>query len=161
MLLAFLMMIALQVQGQCWKEAAAGAGHAAAIATDGKLWSWGWNFEHALGYAYPTSYVPGKVNNDTDWKSVDTGDDYTVIQKNDGTIWCTGRKSFMQLAKTDGFNAPLSQVNMGNEWKSFSCSRNFVLFIKNDGTLWAWGADTNGNTGSGETANQAFLFPVP
>jgi hypothetical protein len=49
---------------------------------------------------------------------------------------------------------------MGNEWKSFSCSNDFVLFIKNDGTLWAWGADNNGNTGSGETANQAFLFPV-
>jgi alpha-tubulin suppressor-like RCC1 family protein len=107
--------------GTDWKQVFCANYHAAAIKTDGTLWTWGYNAEGALGTndtihrSTPvTTFVGG-----TNWKQVSGGSSHTAAIKTDGTLWTWGR-NWGQLGVNDTFPNRLTPVTTfagGTNWK--------------------------------------------
>ena len=73
--------------------------HAAAIKTDGTLWSWGGNDNGELGHNEQGSDIssPKQVGSDTTWSEVETSNTTTYATKTDGTLWGFGKNNTGEL----------------------------------------------------------------
>ena len=145
--------------GTNWKQVATKWDHAAAIKTDGTLWTWGYNGTGQLGdnttvnKSSPIQTVSGGTN----WKQVSVGFGFTTAIKTDGTLWAWGYNSFGMLG--DGTStwrsSPVQTVSGGTNWKQVSSSGYGTAAIKTDGTLWVWGEGSYGSLGDNTTANKS------
>jgi alpha-tubulin suppressor-like RCC1 family protein len=133
-------------RGTNWKQVSCGYGHAAAIKTDGTLWTWGQNYYGGLGdntiimKSSPVQTIAGGTN----WKQVSCGpfDAHTAAIKTDGTLWCWGYNAYGKLGDntTTNRSSPIQTIAFGTNWKQVSCGSGHTAAIKTDGTLWTWGA---------------------
>jgi alpha-tubulin suppressor-like RCC1 family protein len=130
--------------GANWKQVESGIfQNAAAIKTDGTLWTWGRGTARQLGNAAtsnrgtPITTFAGGNN----WKQVSVGSAHMAAIKTDGTLWTWGVGSYGQLgnAVTTNTSTPVTTFAGGTNWKQVSCGRLFTTAIKTDGTLWTWG----------------------
>ena len=140
-----------------WSKIAMGnnAYHAAAIKTDGTLWTWGMNYAGALGLGNTTYYSsPVQVGALTTWSTVAAGYNCTSAIKTDGTLWAWGFNSVGQVGdgSTTNRSSPV-QVGALTTWLSVACGGYHVIATKTDGTLWAWGKNSSGELGQGNTTN--------
>ena len=140
-----------------WKQiefaAATGSSNlAAAIKTDGTLWTWGPNFYGQLGNGTAGNYYssPIQVGTLTNWKQVACGSGNVVSIKTDGTLWAWGNNQYGQLGNgvTITYSSPI-QIGKLTDWKQVSLNYHATFAIKTDGTLWAWGWNPYGNLGNG------------
>jgi alpha-tubulin suppressor-like RCC1 family protein len=136
-------------------QVAAGLNHAAAVASDGSVWTWGDNGFGELGYATPGGLPAGiatRVPGVTDVKQVAAGSNFTVALRADGEVWTWGRGDFGQLGDgthVTGRTTParnravygMTQISVGN---------NYALALR-PGSVWAWGANFMGQLGNGST----------
>jgi alpha-tubulin suppressor-like RCC1 family protein len=143
--------------GTNWKQVSCGNQNTAAIKTDGTLWTWGENFQGAVGInisggnnrrSTPVTTFAGGTN----WKQVSVGYHVAAI-KTDGTLWTWGSNGSGQLGdntKTIKY-FPVTTFAGGTNWKQVSCSiqnnRFVTSAIKTDGTLWTWGENSYGQLG--------------
>ena len=152
-----------------WRYVAGGTLMAAAIKTNGSLWTWGRNNTGALGdntnisKSSPVQTVAGGNN----WKTVAVGGlnqiagagfgSHTLAIKTDGTLWVWGMGLYGQLGTNTGadFNSPVQTVAGGTNWKSVSAGYFWSAAVKTDGTLWTWGANNYGQLGD-NTVIRAF-----
>jgi len=145
--------------GTNWKQMANGFGHTACIKTDGRLWTWGWNFRGQLG----DNTTAGKsspvqtVAAGTNWKLVSGGQFHTACIKTDGTLWTWGDNSQGQLGDNTIANksSPVQTVAGGTNWKLVASGNYHTAAIKTDGTLWTWGLNTDGQLGDNTIANKS------
>ena len=138
--------------GTNWKQVSAGDAHAAAIKTDGTLWTWGYNFLGQLGdnTAITRSIPVTTFAGGTNWKQVSCGSNHTAAIKTDGTLWTWGRNSDGQLGTGGGDKPTPVQVASATKWKQVSCLNLNTAAIQTDGTLWTWGANSYGQLGVGD-----------
>jgi alpha-tubulin suppressor-like RCC1 family protein len=103
--------------------------HAAAIKTDGTLWSWGSNSIGKLGLGDVVDRSsPTQVGTDTNWSSVSLGSNNTLLAlKTNGTIWTWGNIRF-----GEGFRSSPIQVGSATNWS---------LVRADDGTVMAIAAN--------------------
>jgi alpha-tubulin suppressor-like RCC1 family protein len=146
-----------------WSDVSAGLAvnnqaHAAAIKTDGTLWTWGSLTYGKLGGAtYTSKSSPTQVGSLTTWIGVSAGRDHSAAVKNDGTLWLWGRNSY----GTTGFNTGSgnttspAQLGTGTNWTSVDAGVLGTAAIKTDGTLWMWGVNTNGKLGLNTAGNRS------
>lgn len=130
--------------GTNWSYVACGGNHAAAIKTDGTLWTWGRNNNGQLGdntttnKSSPVQTIAGGTN----WSKVACGYRQTAAIKTDGTLWTWGRNSYGSLGddtRTDR-SSPVQTIALGTNWSSVSVGyREYIAATKTDGTLWLWG----------------------
>jgi len=139
-----------------WKTISScnGTYNAAAIKTDGTLWTWGYNVHGTLGLGNTTSYSsPKQVGALTTWSKVSVNSYSCFAIKTDGTLWSWGYNGSgnLGLNNTTYYSSP-KQVGALTTWSNiFSSGGSFALAIKTDGTLWTWGANTYGRLGLGNT----------
>lgn len=139
--------------GTQWTDVAAGYGHAAAIRSDGTLWTWGNNTSGQLGVGDSLSRTsPVRVGNDSDWVAVACGG-HTWALKANGSLWAWGSNSEGQLGVGDTA-ARLVPVRVGaaNHWAKIAVGRNSSAALTTEGALWAAGESPSGQSGNGETA---------
>jgi len=143
--------------GTNWKSVANGGDFAAAIKTDGTLWTWGVNQGGKLGNlsaggATPVTTFAGGTN----WKYVECANNTVVAIKTDGTLWTWGSNYGGQLGNntTSQRNTPVTTFAGGTNWKSASAWGNTMAAIKTDGTLWTWGSN-GGNLGTNDTITRS------
>ena len=138
--------------GTNWKQVGCGGNiHAAAIKTDGTLWTWGQNLFGTLGdntgtdRSTPVTTFAGGTN----WKQVSCGTQYDMAIKTDGTLWTWGRNSYGQLGDNTTTNqtTPVTTFAGGTNWKQVSSGDRHTAAIKTDGTLWTWGRNAYGQLG--------------
>ena len=141
--------------GTNWKEISQNNGNglnpAAAIKTDGTLWTWGYNNSGQLGdnttitKSSPVQTVAGGTN----WKQVSTGHIACGAIKTDGTLWMWGFNSNGELGDNTRTNrsSPIQTIASGNNWKQLSFGYTTAGAIKTDGTLWTWGNNYYGALG--------------
>jgi alpha-tubulin suppressor-like RCC1 family protein len=146
--------------GANWKQVSCGyVSHAAAIKTDGTLWTWGLNISGQLGDNTVTSRSSPvqTVAFGTNWKQVSAGKDYTTAIKTDGTLWCWGLNASGQLGDNTATtrSSPVQTVAFGTNWKQVSAGYKYTAAIKTDGTLWCWGENTNGQLGDNTRTNRS------
>jgi alpha-tubulin suppressor-like RCC1 family protein len=137
--------------GTNWKLVACGGEHAAAIKTDGTLWTWGFNSNGQLGDNSVTSRSSPvqTVSGGTNWKQVAGGYLNTAAIKTDGTLWTWGRNTEGQLGDntTTHRSSPVQTVSGGTNWKQVDNGLYHTVAIKTDGTLWGWGRNDIGGLG--------------
>jgi alpha-tubulin suppressor-like RCC1 family protein len=146
--------------GTNWKQISNGGTHAAAIKTDGTLWTWGRGGEGQLGTndttnrnTPVTTFLGG-----TNWKQVSCGFQHTAAIKTDGTLWTWGLGTNGQLGTNDitpNRSTPVTTFLGGTNWKQVSCGIQHTAAIKTDGTLWTWGLGTFGRLGNNDTTNRS------
>ena len=119
---------------------------AAAIKTDGTLWTWGGNEYGQLGQNSRTYYsspiqIPG-----TTWSKIDLGYHACAGLKTDGTLWTWGMNNNGMLGQSQPGNSKYSSPVQvpGTTWKHISFSHYNLLATKTDGTLWGWGPNESG-----------------
>jgi len=141
-----------QTYANTWKQISAGYKYAAAVKTDGTLWTWGTADYGGLGInslttkSTPVTTFAGGTN----WKQIDCASTSIIAAiKTDGTLWTWGWNQNQQL----GINAandrstPVTTFAGGTDWKQVSSGTNHTAAIKTDGTLWIWGTGDVGQLG--------------
>ena len=133
--------------GTNWRQVAGGIQHAAAIKTDGTLWTWGLGNFGQLGTNdttqrnTPVTTFAGGTN----WRQVAGGGQHTSAIKTDGTLWTWGLNSGAfgpgALGTNDTTNrlTPVTTFAGGTNWRQVGCGGQHTAAIKTDGTLWTWG----------------------
>jgi uncharacterized delta-60 repeat protein len=150
------------IHAQCWDELYPNSPFAKA--TNGNLYSWGYNLTGDLGLGDNVIHnIPTKVNlTNGCWKSISasTGSfSDTFAIKMDGTLWAAGFNDHGQLG--DGTRVDKNtfvQIGTSNDWQFVSTCVSCTLAIKTNGTLWCWGNNIGGLLGAGPTGD--ILSPV-
>lgn len=110
-----------------WKHISVSGQVAAAIKTDGTLWTWGAGSRGTLGLNDGLSRSsPVQVGTLTDWKYVDCGFEQVKAIKTDGTLWAWGRFDTSIYVHS---SSP-QQVGTSTGWKVISAGAYMAIGIK-------------------------------
>ena len=145
----------------------AGSGHSLALCSDGRLFSWGYNYNGELGNnTTSNSGVPVAVsiaNTALAGKlvtAISAGADHNLALCSDGTVVGWGYNAYGQLGNFNTFNsttptavvvegAPLT----GKTVVAVSAGAAHSLVLCSDGTLVDWGGNSYGQLGNNTTTN--------
>jgi alpha-tubulin suppressor-like RCC1 family protein len=145
--------------GTNWKQVSCGKFLAAAIKTDGTLWTWGDNSYGNLGDGTMTnkSSPIQTVSGGTNWKIISTGDNGIAAIKTDGTLWSWGRNDIGQMGDNTTLHksSPVQTISGGTNWKQVSMGTFHISAIKTDGSLWLWGYNNYGQLGNNTITNKS------
>ena len=141
-----------------WKQVSCGGAFAAAIKTDGTLWTWGANSQGQLGNNNTTTRCTPVTTSvgGTDWRQVSCGSEHVAAIKTDGTLWAWGDNSASQLGNFEASvdkRSPVPVFGSATNWKQVSCGGVHTAAVKTDGTLWTWGRNIEGQLGINITSN--------
>lgn len=133
--------------------------HAGVKASDGSLWTWGYNGYGCLGNGTSGNGTRSPVQlGSYSWKMVSgaySNDGFNgsfCAIRSDGRLWCWGSNQSGQLGDgTTTYRSSPVQVAGGDYWKFVSCGLGFALGIKTDNSLWAWGRNQYGMLGDNST----------
>ena len=139
--------------------------HNAALSSDGKIYTWGFNSMGQLGddtttnQSSPAEIVP-QTGSNSDWSLLGAGNFNTYAVKPDGSIWGWGSNEWGQL----GYASPTQELtpaeltDRGDAWISIAGGSANGFALRSDGTLWGWGFNGGGNVGDG--TNEERSCPV-
>ncbi len=147
--------------GTNWRQVTCGYRTAAAIKTDGTLWTWGSGGDGILGIndltnkSTPVTTFAGGTN----WKQVSFGYQHVAAIKTDGTLWTWGITSAsgsLGNGQTTGtVQTPITTFAGGTNWKQVTCGYRNTSAIKTDGTLWVWGNCGGGRLGTNDYTDRS------
>ena len=146
--------------GTTWCQVSVSNRFAAALKTDGTLWTWGCNRNAGLlgnGGVEIIRCSPGTVaGGGTTWCQIRTAYNHTSAVKTDGTLWTWGCNSNGILG--DGTTvckcSPGTVAGGGTTWCQVSNGFYHSMAIKTDGTLWTWGCNNFGQLGEGTVVSR-------
>ena len=139
-----------------WDSVSTGSYFAAAVKTDGTLWTWGSNNAGQLGTGGPLAArsSPVQVGALTTWYKTSSGAVHVLAIKTDGTLWAWGAGGELGHNDTDSRSSPV-QIGALTTWANISAGGATSFAIKTDGTLWAWGNGSDGRLGLNDTNNRS------
>ena len=119
-------------------------GSAAAITTDGTLWTWGGNIDGRLGLgdvAYRTTPQRVTAPGVTSWKYVSKGARHTLAIDQDDRLWAWGQNYQGQVGNgtREHQHLPVLITGGASAWARVDGGNNFTLAVDTDGNLWTWG----------------------
>ena len=135
----------------------------------GKIFTWGYNADGALGIGHENArsspvQVPG-----TTWGtgmftgSARSNGQTMAAVKTDGTLWTWGNNQFGARGTSSHgthISSPI-QIGSGTDWSSVSMGKQGGAAIKTDGTLYAWGLNDNGQVGDNSKVNRSSPTQIP
>ena len=133
------------------------------------LWSWGYNWQGALGhneggqpgtvYSSPVQ-IPGTI-----WGSGLIGGAVTSLDgtgiKTDGTLWVWGHGASGGLGLNDRTQRSSPTQVPGTTWSKTAMGYFIQYGIKTDGTLWSWGYNSYGELGQNNTTKYSSPAQIP
>jgi alpha-tubulin suppressor-like RCC1 family protein len=137
---------------------ACGPYHNLALATNGWIWAWGFNFDGELGLG-PATYIkyPDPVAaEDGAWVGIAAGGYHSLALRANGTVWATGGNDSGQLGNgtTTGHVGFYSVSVSGlSGVMAIAAGSDHSVALKSNGTVWTWGANYAGQLGDGTTTN--------
>ena len=144
--------------GTTWCQTSLSGVHAAAIKTDGTLWTWGSNSVGQLGdNSTVDRSSPGTTaGGGTTWCQV-SGSSHTAAVKTDGTLWTWGFNTSGQLGDNSITcrSSPVTTAGGGTTWCQVSSGGLHTAAIKSDGTLWTWGYNGSGRLGDNSLSTRS------
>lgn len=148
----------------------AGRQHGLLITTaaTGVLRSWGRNDSGQLGdntVVNRTGCVAVLTSGGlTNVVAASAGYAHSLALKSDGTVWAWGNNASGQVGDNSITNRPSplrvtpAAPVFPNTFQAVAAGHDHSLALRNDGTVWAWGANADGQLGTGNTT--ASLVPV-
>jgi alpha-tubulin suppressor-like RCC1 family protein len=145
----------IQVGSGTYTSLAAGAYHSLALAADGSLYAWGYNYYGQLGNGTSSSSIaaanpnPGLVSGS--YTQVAAGINHTVALRANGSLWTWGSNSSGQLGVSQNFgngNLITSPVQATGNYASAAAGSYHTLALAADGTLSTWGSNSDGQLGN-------------
>ncbi|WP_051318216.1 Ig-like domain-containing protein [Cohnella thermotolerans] len=151
---------------------AGGAGHAAALLSDGTVWSWGDNAKGQLGEGTNVnSLLPVQVKTTegqealSDIIAIGSGIAYSAALRADGAVWAWGDNASGQLGDGTAIDRanPVEVVGTEKEGtlagvKDLRVGGDHIVIRNEDNSILSWGNNAYGQLGNDSTAN--FSYPV-
>jgi alpha-tubulin suppressor-like RCC1 family protein len=133
-------------------QVAAGGFHAAALAADGSVWTWGSGY---LGYPAPGDWRPRQVPGLSGVKQVAAGQNFIVALRSNGEVCTWGANNHGQLGDGTRTDRAVPARNLaGYGITQVSAGFDFAL-ARRPGSVWAWGLNYFGQLGNGATATDS------
>ncbi|MBF0450216.1 MAG: hypothetical protein HQK75_05900, partial [Candidatus Magnetomorum sp.] len=143
-------------------KVAAGGLHSMALESNGKVWTWGRNYDGQLGIGTsgPTAdcYSPVQVSGLSNVENIAAGGNHSMALLQDGTVWTWGLNGNGQLGDNSILerNTPVQVVGPGGsgfleDIIAIGAGDQHSVALRNDGTVWAWGTNSNAQLGQGTT----------
>jgi alpha-tubulin suppressor-like RCC1 family protein len=124
-------------------EAKGGGSFCLALADDGTLWSWGYNYNGQLGDGTTTQRnLPVQVSGLTGITAIAAGYAGSLARKSDGTAWTWGWNGASES------NVPVQVASLSGA-THVAAGYLFAMVLESDGTVWTWGRNTHGQLGDG------------
>jgi alpha-tubulin suppressor-like RCC1 family protein len=146
--------------GQTWTQVAGGFWSAAALCSDGSLYTWGNNYGGQLGNGTIISQpAPIRVAPPTGqrWLQVSVGYQHMLAICSDGSLYAWGDNYNGQLGngtnssrRTPGRVAPPA----GQQWVQVAAGQNHSLALASDGQVYTSGYNYSGQLGDGTSLSQ-------
>jgi len=153
------------LSGKTITQAAAGQYHSIALASDGKVYTWGYNSNGQLGNGNnTTSNVPvavitsGVLIGKTITK-VAAGASHSIALASDGTVYTWGYNGYGQLGNGDNTrrNVPVavstSVVLSGKTITQVAAGGHHSIALASDEKVYPWGYNSKGQLGNGNNTN--------
>lgn len=153
---------------------ALGNRHTAALAWDGKLYSWGANDFGQLGSGdFVSSLRPIEITAPSEWSGrsiigLSAGDNFTIALLSDGTVWGWGDNSRGQLGADPAIimctNSPIEiEVDPTNIVSNIVAGPMHCIALTTAGEVWTWGDNRLGqlgnNTSSFSSSSAQLMLP--
>ncbi|MDB5106241.1 MAG: repeat-containing protein [Fibrobacteres bacterium] len=133
----------------------AGSDHAAAVAADGRVWTWGTNSAGQLGQgSAPQAYFPDVVPGLANVSKLSVGQQFNLAVRADNTIWSWGVNAASQLGRSVAVipaGTP-GQITVAASTNA-SAGGSHGLALLSDGTVQGWGSNSNGQVGDNTSGN--------
>ena len=136
---------------------ACGYEHTITFSDDGTAYSFGRNYEGALGLAHNKAVsVPTPIPNLPKINMISCGGYFTVCVDYEGFIWSFGENKYGQLGtgNTTYFNFPQKLQNIPPVI-SVACGSEYTLIITRDSNLWSWGRNDCGQLCHGDEQDRS------
>lgn len=166
-----------------FSSVAAGNQISFALEVDGDVWAWGWGVDSVLGSggegaSGPNAWRPTKVvfaglPPGVTVQQISVGHALALAVDSQGNVWAWGQGDFGQLGTggTSNKQDPVPLTPLPDADFKLVAAGGYLhlgtlsdtpyahsLAIDGDGNVWAWGKGTDGQVGTGESANK--LAPV-
>lgn len=134
-----------------WLKMFAGGYHAAALHSNGDMYSWGLysSGQRGAGVVSQNPAVIPKIGG-IPWVDAYMGENTTFLRNADGVIYASGNNGSGQLG-LGTTSAVLSFTQLPGVWRSVAADWYHTMGVRVDGTLWAWGSNNFGQLGLGNT----------
>jgi alpha-tubulin suppressor-like RCC1 family protein len=138
---------------------AAGSRHGVALASDGKVWTWGANGSGQLGNGtYTNSNATAvAVSLPRPARAIAAGEDFTLALLVDGTVYAWGGNDTLQLAQPSSVAAkplPVPVAGLANV-RAIAAGGWHAMALGADGTVRTWGDNSYGELGTGVTGGMS------
>jgi alpha-tubulin suppressor-like RCC1 family protein len=151
--------VPVQVSGlNSVKAIAAGWAHSLALASDGTVWAWGYNYYGQTGTGTSGNNVltPTRVAGLSGVVAIAAGNGSfsSLALKGDGTVWAWGYDGLGQLGNGTSDENPHPtpvKVTAIAGVSSIGAGSEHALAVRSDGTVWAWGDNSLGQLGAKTT----------
>jgi alpha-tubulin suppressor-like RCC1 family protein len=140
-----------------WTQISCGYQSAAAIQSNGTLWTWGNDGYGQLAQNNTQSYSsPIQVGALSVWTQVSAGSRHMLGLQSNGTLWAWGTNGQGQLGNntSTSFSSPI-QIGALTSWAKISAGFFNSYAIQSNGTLWAWGLGQSGALGLSDVTNRS------
>ena len=141
-----------------WSKVCALVSSAAAIKTDGTLWSWGYNIYGQVGNSSTANVSsPVQIGADTNWSALAGHNSCPIAQKTNGSIYIWGQNAGGRLGLNDTIlrSSPV-QIGAATDWilaEHGNGNSSTSLLRKTNGTLWGFGYNNYGMIGHNFTGH--------
>ena len=142
------------LSGKTIKAVAAGGYHSIALASDGTVYTWGYNNYGQLGNNSTTQstipvavYVSGVLSGKT-IKAVAAGSYHSIALASDGTVYTWGYNCDNETYTTVPIAVDMSGVLSGKTITAIAAGATHSIVLASDGTVYTWGENDYGQLGN-------------
>ncbi len=143
---------------------AAGGNHTLALDTNGRLYTWGYNWYGQLGNGNKTLKTQPVLIGDAawGWDRISCGNNHSLARRSDSTLWAWGSYGYGQLGEDGRTTDSLQPIQVGNDadWVLVETGAFHTAALKSDNTLWTWGYNGYGQLGDGSAPDKKIPVPV-